>query len=77
MAEDKQADAVRFGRKLQRHRLASGMTQAELGDKCPSLRGEYAATRVGFYEQGRDMPRLSTAVELARALGVALDTLVG
>jgi transcriptional regulator with XRE-family HTH domain len=60
------------GQRLQRLREQAGVSQPRLaaasGVPVGTLRG---------WEQGRRVPRLDTAVAVARALGIPLDELVG
>jgi transcriptional regulator with XRE-family HTH domain len=61
-----------FGKQLQRVRQAANLSQAKLA--------KAAGIPVGTLrnlEQGRRIPRLDTAMKLARALGVSIDELTG
>jgi transcriptional regulator with XRE-family HTH domain len=61
-----------IGKQLQKTREAANISQAKLA--------KAAGIPVGTLrnlEQGRRIPRLDTAIKLARALGVTLDELTG
>lgn len=55
---------------LRRHRLAAGLTQAELADKAAVSR-----QLVGAAEAGRNLPRVDAGIALAAALGVGVEDL--
>lgn len=61
-----------FGERLRKLRTASGLTQAELGNKI-----NRGVTSISKYESGAMLPTLETAVELAFQLKVSLDELFG
>ena len=50
-------------------RLAAGLSQRQLGELC-----HLGQQHISRYESGKHKPSLDTAHELARALGVDLDT---
>lgn len=55
-------------RSLSALRLAAGLSQKELAERC-----QLEQPHVSRYESGRHEPSLETAVRLAGALGVSLD----
>lgn len=61
-----------FGERLRKLRTASGLTQAELGNKI-----NRGVTSISKYESGAMFPTLEIAVELAFQLRVSLDELFG
>jgi transcriptional regulator with XRE-family HTH domain len=61
-----------FGQRLQRFRLAAGISQPKLAAAAMIPIGT-----LRNLEQDRRIPRLDTADALARALGVGLDALTG
>lgn len=61
-----------FGERLRKLRTASGLTQAELGNKI-----NRGVTSISKYESGAIFPTLEIAVELAFQLRVSLDELFG
>lgn len=61
-----------MGQRLKRLRKATGMSQPQLAEKM-----EVPVSTIRNWEQDRRVPRLDTAVILARALGVTLDELAG
>jgi transcriptional regulator with XRE-family HTH domain len=58
-----------FGRRLKIARLASGLSQKEVGIKA-DLDQFVASTRINRYEQGVHTPDFSTAKRLAKVLGI-------
>jgi transcriptional regulator with XRE-family HTH domain len=63
---------MELGKRLRELRDASGMTQQGL-----AIKAGLAVSHVAQIEQGQKAdPRISTVAALARALGVAIDTLV-
>lgn len=54
-----------FGEALRRARLAAGLTQEQVGERC-----DMDLTAVSRLERGRRNPRLDTIVRLARAVDV-------
>ena len=50
-------------------RLAAGLSQRQLGERC-----DIGQQHVSRYESGKHKPSLDTAHEMAQALGVDLDT---
>ncbi|MBK5219951.1 MAG: helix-turn-helix transcriptional regulator [Thermoleophilia bacterium] len=65
------AFAGRFGKNLVRARRATRISQETLGFETSLHR-----TEVGTLERGVRIPRLDTALKLARVLGVPIDALV-
>jgi transcriptional regulator with XRE-family HTH domain len=61
-----------FGQRLQRLRLAGGISQPKL-----AAAADIPIGTLRNLEQDRRIPRLDTADALARALGVGLDILAG
>ncbi len=61
-----------IGGRIRALRLERGMTQRQLADRS----GLSEATVIGRIERGEQVPRLNTAVALARALSVHLNELV-
>lgn len=61
-----------FGKLLKATRLKKGITQQELADLCM-----VSVRQIIRYEQGEQEPLVSTALMLAKALGVSLDYLCG
>ncbi len=62
-----------IGDNIRRARLASGMTQAQLGKAA----GGRDATQINAYECGRSVPTDRVLNEIAVALGTAIDALKG
>lgn len=60
-----------FGKNLKKIRSAKGLTQAELAEKA-----QISPQMVSSYEKMKKDPSLTSAVNLANALGVSLDSLV-
>lgn len=56
---------LEFGRKLQRVRKKSGLTQEKLADKI-----RLSTTFIGLIETGRRKPSLKTLQKIALALGL-------
>lgn len=54
-----------FGEALRRARLAAGLTQEQVGDRC-----HMDLTAVSRLERGQRNPRLDTIVRLAHAVNV-------
>jgi len=63
---------VNFGQQLAQLRKAAGYTQAELADEINSTRRVIA-----YYEAESDHPPASLLVDIAKALGVTTDELLG
>lgn len=61
-----------FGKMLKATRRRKGITQQELADLCM-----LSVRQIIRYEQGEQEPLVSTALMLAKALGVSLDYLCG
>jgi transcriptional regulator with XRE-family HTH domain len=59
-------------RAVRQHRVAAGLTQAELAE-----RAGLAFETISRVESGREPPSLRTAVGLADALAVSIDAVVG
>ena len=65
--------AIDFGLRLKRLRNKAGLSQLELSLRCDDLSASY----IGFLEQGRKVPTLTTLNKIARGLGIALGGLLG
>ena len=66
-----------FAERLREHRLAAGMSQAELAQRLAALLDiPMVATTITKIESGARRVRLDEAVYAARALGVPLTALV-
>lgn len=63
--------AAQFGRNLARCRRRAGISQEEAG-----IRASLHRTEIGLLERGERIPRIDTAIKVAGAVGVTLDTLV-
>lgn len=63
--------AKQFGKNLFRVRRRSGISQEEL-----AVRASLHRTEIGLLERGERLPRIDTALKLAGALGVPLDSLI-
>jgi transcriptional regulator with XRE-family HTH domain len=68
----KHVDSVykEIGERIANTRSKQGLTQEALAAKS-----DVAATHIGFIEQGRRRPTLSTLCKLSDALGVTLEEL--
>lgn len=65
-------DPKQVARAVRQHRTAAGWTQAELAE-----RASLADETISRIESGREPPSLRTAANLADALDVPLDVVVG
>jgi transcriptional regulator with XRE-family HTH domain len=65
-------DPKDVARAVRQHRVAAGLTQAELAE-----RAGLAFETISRVEGGREPPSLRTAMSLADALGASLDAVVG
>ncbi len=59
-----------LGRRLKALRKASGMTQAQVGDRL-----DVSRVAIGYFEQGRRTPSLMTLYDLAKLYGVTISEL--
>lgn len=57
-----------LGRKIQKARKASGLTQEELADKVGVSRAY-----MGYIEQGRNVPSVEILSKIARVLRISID----
>ena len=57
-----------IGDKIRMHRVAQGLTQAELGEKCGM-----ADSQIGVYERNECIPKEKNLRRIAEALGVSYD----
>ena len=64
--------AKEIGERIRAIREKKGWTQEQLAEAC----GVYGANVISRWEAGKQVPRLDMAVEIADALGLALDELV-
>ena len=64
--------AAELGGRVHRARLAAGLSQEELASRAGISR-----QALGALERGRHLPRVDAAINLARALGTSVETLVG
>ena len=60
-----------FGEKLKSYRLAAGLTQEELANKCGMKKQS-----ISRYEKSEREPNIRIASVLARELGISLESLV-
>ncbi|MCP4489641.1 MAG: helix-turn-helix transcriptional regulator [Gammaproteobacteria bacterium] len=72
MAKKMNAELSRFGKQLAKFRKAIGYTQQQLAD-------EIGATRrmIAYYESESQHPPANMLVDLARALNISADALLG
>ena len=61
-----------LGRKIQKARISTGLTQEELAEKV-----QVSRAYMGFIEQGRRIPSLQKLERISKNLGVSLSSLVG
>ena len=71
MRENRGDEAVVFGRHLRELRLARGLTQAQVAERCGTM-----VPVISNLERGRTVPTLSTLLHLAVALGCSMCELV-
>jgi len=64
--------ARQFGKNLRAQRKNSGLTLMALGD-----RASLHLTEVGLLERGKRVPRIDTLIQLASALSVEPEALLG
>lgn len=57
-----------FGKRVSEIRRSRGMTQEQLAE-----RADVTPLSIGFIEQGRRWPRISTLHKLAKCLGVSIS----
>lgn len=62
---------LKLGERIREVRLSKSMTQRDL-----SIASGITERAIGLLENGQPDARLSTVVDLARALGVSLDELI-
>lgn len=61
--------AARFDpAKMRSVRIAAGLNRRQLADRCPNI----SVHAVRAYEEGRNVPDVNRALELASALGVGI-----
>jgi len=71
MREDRGDEAAVFGRHLRELRLARGLTQAQVAERCGTM-----VPVISNLERGMTVPTLSTLLHLAAALECKLGELV-
>lgn len=64
-------DKKSFGARLRELRLASGLSQEALAERCGVGQG-----RISQWESGTNAPLITQTVKLAEALGVGIEELV-
>lgn len=64
-------EGLLFGARLREVRLARGLTQRELADRCGT-----SVPAISHMERGTKVPNLTTVVRLADALGCRVTKLV-
>jgi len=64
--------AMEFGRRVKRLREKAGLSQLELSLRC----GDIASSYIGFIEQGKKVPTLTTINKIARGLGLTPSELI-
>lgn len=65
--------ASEFGMRVRRLRVEAGLSQLELSLRC----GDLASSYIGFIEQGKKVPTITTMNKIAHGLGLTLGELVG
>lgn len=65
--------ATEFGKRVKQLREAAGLSQLELALRC----GDLAASYIGFIEQGKKVPTITTMSKIAHGLGMPLGDLLG
>jgi transcriptional regulator with XRE-family HTH domain len=63
--------AVRIRERIRDARLAAGLTQVELAERCDLTQGA-----ISQMENGEGSPRVTTLIRIADALNVPLHTLI-
>jgi transcriptional regulator with XRE-family HTH domain len=71
MSELHTTTAVRIRERIRDARLAAGLTQTELADRCELTQGA-----ISQIENGDGSPRVTTLIRIAEALNVPLHTLI-
>ena len=71
MRENRGDEAAVFGRHLRELRLARGLTQAQIAERCGTL-----VPVISNLERGTTVPTLSTMIHLANALECTMGELV-
>lgn len=72
LRENRGDEAVVFGHHLRELRLARGLTQAQVAERCGTM-----VPVISNLERGMTVPTLSTLIHLANALECTLGKLVG
>jgi transcriptional regulator with XRE-family HTH domain len=71
MRENRGDEAAVFGRHLRELRLARGLTQAQVAERCGTM-----VPVISNLERGMTVPTLSTLLHLATAMGCTMSDLV-
>lgn len=68
---ERESDGIIFGRRLRELRLARGLTQSQVAERCGTM-----VPVISNLERGVTVPTLSTLIHLAAALDCTLCDLV-
>lgn len=65
-------DKITFGKRLQKYREEAGYSQEKLAEKT-----KHSSIFISYMERGQKAPSVDTLIQLANALNISIDLLLG